>query len=147
MRVLLDSLASADAADIAAGSQVSEAVIGEATRPLADAGWEHAIDGRRIHWQAPGDHAVGFHFDAFAAHSPHSGLPAWTFWGGDASAPRWALRFSPHAAASVLQDVAFEVAHGLTQKPVAGRRQGLDTLSRTDIRAQPAPRASSARSR
>ncbi|MFJ2812260.1 DUF317 domain-containing protein [Streptomyces sp. NPDC087294] len=125
MRVLLDGLASADSADIAAGSQVSEAVIGEATRPLADAGWEHAIDGRRIRWQAPGDHAVGVHFDAFAAHSPHSGLPAWTFWGGgNASTPQWALRFSPHAAAPVLQDVAFEVAHGLTQKPVAGGARG-----------------------
>lgn len=85
MRVLLDSLASADAAEIAAGSQVSEAVIGEATRPLADASWEHTVDGRWIRWQAPGDHAIGIHFDAFAAHAPHSGLPAWTFWGGGGS--------------------------------------------------------------
>ncbi|MBA2950243.1 DUF317 domain-containing protein [Streptomyces himalayensis] len=148
MRVLLDSLASADAAQIAAGSKVSEAAIGEATRPLADAGWEHAIDGRWIRWQAPGDHAVGVHFDAFAAHAPHSGLPAWTVWGGgDADTPRWALHFSPHAAASVLQDVAFEVAHVLTQKPVTARRQGLNPLTRNDIRAQLASRAGSSRSR
>ncbi|WP_413754532.1 DUF317 domain-containing protein [Streptomyces sp. R-74717] len=67
MRVLLDSLASADAAEIAAGSQVSEATIGEATRPLADAGWEHTVDGRWIRWQAPGDHPAGIQLDAFAA--------------------------------------------------------------------------------
>ncbi|WP_037678564.1 DUF317 domain-containing protein [Streptomyces griseus] len=41
MRVLLDSLASADSVEIAAGSQISEATIREATRPLADAGWNH----------------------------------------------------------------------------------------------------------
>lgn len=148
MQVLLNSLASADAAEVAAGSQVSEAAIDEATRPLADAGWEHTVDGRWIRWQAPGDHTVGVQFDAFAAHSHHSALPAWTFWGGGhASTPQWALHFSPHAAASVLQDVAFEVANGLRQKPVTARRRGLNALSRTDIRARPAPRAGSARSR
>ncbi|WP_327352875.1 DUF317 domain-containing protein [Streptomyces sp. NBC_01304] len=148
MRVLLDSLASADAALIAAGSQVSEATIGESTRPLADASWEHTVDGRWIRWQAPGDEPVGVQFDAFAAHSHHGVLPAWTFWGGgDAGSPRWALHFSPHAAASVLQDVAFEVALGLTQKPVMARPRGLNALSRTDISVQPAPRTGSARSR
>jgi hypothetical protein len=148
MRVLLDSLASADAAEIATGSQISEATIGEATRPLADAGWKHTIDGRSIRWQAPGDRPISIHFDAFAAHAPHSALPAWTFQGdGDAGSPRWALHFSPHAAASVLQDVAFEVANGLTYQPAAARPRGLNAVNRTDIRAQPAPRVGSARSR
>ncbi|MFC7908236.1 DUF317 domain-containing protein [Streptomyces nigra] len=148
MRVLLDSLASADAAEIAAGSQISEATIAEATRPLADAGWKHTIDGRSIRWQAPGDRLISVQFDSFAAHAPHSALPAWTFrCGGDASSPQWALHFSPHAAASVLQDVALEVANGLTYKPAAARPRGLNAVSRTDIRAQPAPRANSARSR
>ncbi|MFE0136968.1 DUF317 domain-containing protein [Streptomyces sp. NPDC059037] len=147
MRVLLDSLASADAAQIAAGSQVSEAAIGEATRPLADAGWEQTVDGRWIRWQAPEGHPVGVQFDAFAAHSRNSGLPAWTFWSGDdAGTPQWALHFSSHSATSVLQDVAFEVTQGLAQKPATARRRGLNALSRTDIRAQPAPRAGSSRS-
>lgn len=148
MRVLLDSLASADAAEIAAGSQISEATIGEATRPLADAGWKPTIDGGAIRWQALGDRPISIQFDAFAAHDPHSALPAWTFrGGGDASSPKWALHFSPHAAASVLQDVAFEVAHGLTYQPDAARPRGLNAVNRTDIRVQPAPRAGSARSR
>ncbi|MEU9288653.1 hypothetical protein AB0D57_29200 [Streptomyces sp. NPDC048275] len=136
MRVLLDSLASGDAPQIAAGSQVSEAAIGEATRPLADAGWEHTADGRWIRWQAPGDHPAGVQFDAFAAQAHPSTLPAWTFWaGGDSETPRWALHFSPHAASSVLQDVAFEVAHGLTQSPVTARSRGPHTMSRTDTHA------------
>ncbi|MET9185162.1 DUF317 domain-containing protein [Streptomyces tendae] len=121
MRVLLDSLVSDDAAEIAVGSQLAEAAIGEATRPLADADWEHSTDGRWIRWQAPGDEFVSVQFDAFAAHSHHNALPAWTFWGGDASTTRWTLHFSPHAAASVLQEVAFEMAHGLAQEPVTAR--------------------------
>ncbi|MFE1836514.1 DUF317 domain-containing protein [Streptomyces sviceus] len=148
MRVLLDSLASADAAEIAAGSQVSEATIGEATRPLFDADWEHTVDGRWVRWQAPGDHPAGVQFDAFAAHAHHSALPAWTVWGGgDADTPRWTLHFSPHAAASVLQDVAFEVAHGLTQQPVTARPRGLNALGRSGIRVQLASRGGSSKAR
>lgn len=63
MQALLASLASADATEIAAGSQISEATIAEATRPLADAGWKHTIDGRSIRWQAPGDRPVSVQFD------------------------------------------------------------------------------------
>ncbi|MET8683723.1 DUF317 domain-containing protein [Streptomyces sp. NPDC004732] len=148
MQVVLDSLASADAVEIAEGNQISEATIGEATRPLAGAGWKHTIDGRAIRWQAPGDRAISVQFDAFAAHAPHSGLPAWTFrGGGDANSPQWVLHFSPRAAASVLQDVAFEVANGLTRQPAPPRPQGLNALSRNDSVVQLAPRAGSARSR
>ncbi|MFK0294715.1 DUF317 domain-containing protein [Streptomyces sp. NPDC090442] len=131
MRVLLDSLASEDAAKIAAGSQVSEATISEATRPLADVGWEHTVDRRWIRWHAPADDPSGVQFDAFAAQSPHSPLPAWTFWGGGAAdTPGWTLHFSPHAAASVLQDVAFEVARGLTQRQLESRPRRLNALCR-----------------
>jgi hypothetical protein len=132
MRVLIDSLASADAVEIAPGSQVSEVTISEAMRPLADAGWEHTVDGRWARWQAPGVHSVGVRFDAFAAWAHHGALPTWTFWGGgDANSPRWALLFSPHAAASVL-----------TALP-----RGLHAESRADIRAQLAPCVASARTR
>ncbi|GAA1912793.1 hypothetical protein GCM10009837_41810 [Streptomyces durmitorensis] len=143
MRVLLGSLASTDSAGIAAGSMVSEETIAEATRPLADARWGHTVDGRWIHWQAVEDHPAGVQFDAFTAHSHHSALPAWTFWGGGACTLRWALHFSTYAPASVLQDVALEVA----QEPVTARTRRMNTLSRTDIRAQPTRRASPARGR
>ena len=147
--VLLYSLASGDAPQIATGSQVSEATIGEATRPLADAGWEHTADGRWIRWQAPGEHPAGVQFDAFAAQAHSNTPPAWTFWaGGDSETPLWALHhFSPHAAASVLQDVAFELAHGLTQSPVTARSRSPHTMSRTDTYAPPEPRVDSARAR
>lgn len=147
MRVLLESLASADATEIAAGNQVSEAAIGEATRPLADAGWEHTIDGRSIRWQAPGDRSVSVEFDAFAAHTPHCALPAWILRGGDASTPKWALHFSPRTAASVLQDITFELTAGLASKLAASQPRGLNTLSRAEVRAKPVPRAQSSKLR
>lgn len=147
LRTLLDSLDSTDMAEIVTGSKVAEATVGEATRPLFDAGWKHTVDGRFIRWQAPGDHPSGVQFDAFAANFQQS-LPAWTFWGdGNADTPGWTLHFSTHAVASVLQDVAFEVALGRTQKPVASPPRELHPLSHTGIRAQPAPRDRSSRGR
>ncbi|ROQ70140.1 uncharacterized protein DUF317 [Streptomyces sp. 840.1] len=131
MRVLLDSLASGDAAEIAAGNQISQVTIEAATRPIADAGWEQTLDGRWIRWQAPGNHPVGVAFDAFAAHAHHSALPAWTIWAGsDPANPRWALRLSPHAAASVLRDVAFELGDQYAVAPAGAQRQsGLHSAS------------------
>lgn len=114
MRVLLDSLASGDALKIAAGSQVSDETISQATRPLAGAGWEHVIDGRWIRWQAPGDDPVGVQFDAFAAgQRPDGALPTWTVWGGNAShQPAWLLEMSAHFPTPLLHDVTFELAEG-----------------------------------
>jgi hypothetical protein len=133
------ALASGDATQIATSSQISEETIGEATRPLTDANGEHTVDGRWIRWQAPGDQPAGVQFDAFAAQARHSPLPAWTFWGdGDAGTFRWALHFSPHAAASVLQDVAFEVANGLTQKSITARPWHPRAAVRAEIHAQSA---------
>ncbi|GGU41532.1 DUF317 domain-containing protein [Streptomyces violascens] len=57
MCILLDPLASGDAAQTAVGSQVSEKTITQATQPLTDAGWEHTVDGRWVRWHAPGEHA------------------------------------------------------------------------------------------
>ncbi|MFD9630206.1 DUF317 domain-containing protein [Streptomyces violascens] len=113
-RVLLDSLASTDAAQIAAGSKVSEATIAEATRPLSEADWEHTVDGRWIRWQVPGDHPVGVQSDAFAAgQRPGSAIPAWAVWGGNAiHQPTWALELSMHVPISLLQDIVFELAEG-----------------------------------
>ncbi|MFJ8978738.1 DUF317 domain-containing protein [Streptomyces sp. NPDC102282] len=145
LRVLLNSLASGDATKIAAGSPVSEETFSEATRPLADAGWEHAIDGRWIRWQAPGDQPVGVQFDAFATRAHPSAPAAWTFWAGSVHAPIWALHFSRHTAASVLQDVAFEVANGLTQTSIMTRSRHHNVISRISTHAPPASRVSGAR--
>ncbi|MFJ2297114.1 DUF317 domain-containing protein [Streptomyces sp. NPDC087894] len=142
---LLDSLGSGDATKIAAGSPVSEETISEATRPLADAGWEHTIDGRRIRWQAPGGRHVGVQFDAFAAQAHPCTQAAWTFWGGNVGSPKWALRFSPHAAASVLQSVVFEVANGRTPTPITAHARHHNVIDRASTHAPPAARVSSAR--
>ncbi|MFJ4973215.1 DUF317 domain-containing protein [Streptomyces sp. NPDC088755] len=134
VRTLLESLDSADTVKIASGSVVSEANVGEATRPLFDADWDHSVDGRFIRWQAPGDHSAGVQFDAFAANFRQSDLPVWTFWGGgDADAPEWALHFSTHAAVSVLQDVAVEAASRYAKPLASARRQ------RSPRSASPAP--------
>lgn len=144
MRVLLDSLASADAPEIAAGNQISEATNGETTRPLADAGWKHTIDGRTVRWQAPGDRPISVQFDAFAAHSDQTALPAWTFLGGlAASTTRWALHFSSHAAASVLQDVAFEMANQFATRLITARPSNPHTA----LHGASASRASSTKRR
>ncbi|NEB09757.1 DUF317 domain-containing protein [Streptomyces coelicoflavus] len=125
MQALLDSLTSADATEIAAGSQISEATIAEATRPLADAGWKHTIDGRSIRWQAPGDRPVSVQFDAFAANTQQPDLPAWTVWGdSNSGSQRWTLHFSKHTAATVLQDVAGDMADRYAQPPVSAAWQG-----------------------
>ncbi|WP_373301038.1 hypothetical protein [Streptomyces violascens] len=48
-------------------------------------------------------------------------MPAWTVWGGTTvHQPTWALRFSAHASATVLQDLTFELANGLVHRPSAG---------------------------
>lgn len=133
MRILLDSLDSTDAAEIATGSEIGETTIRQATRPLTDAGWEPTVDGRFIRWQAPGDHPGGVQFDAFAANAQQSDLSAWTFWrDGIPDKPGWALHFSPGTAATVLQDVAFEMADCPTEPGAsAGPQSRLHTASPT----------------
>lgn len=118
MDVLLDSLAAGDAVQTAVGSQVSEKTITTATQPLVDAGWKHTVDGRWIRWHSPDEHAAGVQFDAFAAERRNSPLPAWTVWGGaTVHRPIWALHFSAHASATVLQGLSFGLANGLAQSP------------------------------
>lgn len=133
MRVLLDSLDSTDAAEIATGSEIAETDIRQATSPLSDAGWEPALDGRFIRWQAPGDHSGGVQFDVFAANAQQSDLTAWTFWrDGTSVRPGWALHFSPRTAATVLQDVALVMADCPTESRAStGSQSRLRTASPT----------------
>ncbi|WP_052230204.1 DUF317 domain-containing protein [Streptomyces sp. CT34] len=116
---LLNSLATENAWGRGPSTRVTETTIAEATRPLADAGWKHTIDGRYIMWEAPGAEAAGVQFDAFAAQQTNSPLPTWTVWGGHAvHQPSWALQLSAQAPAALLQDITFEVAEGNGQRRV-----------------------------
>ncbi|WP_228039857.1 DUF317 domain-containing protein [Streptomyces chromofuscus] len=113
VRTLLNALASGDAWGSGPATSVFETTIAEATRPLADAGWKGTIDGRWIRWEAAGGEAAGVLFDAFAAQKPHSLLPTWTVWGGNAAdRPTWAIQLSPKTPAELLHDITFELAHG-----------------------------------
>ncbi|GAU71088.1 hypothetical protein SSP35_27_00090 [Streptomyces sp. NBRC 110611] len=110
---LLNSLATENAWGHGPSTNITETAIAEATRPLADAGWKHTIDGRYITWEAPGAETAGVQFDAFAAQQTNSPLPTWTVWGGYAvHQPSWALRLSAQAPAVLLQDITFELAEG-----------------------------------
>lgn len=132
MRVLLDSLASTDAADIAAGSQVSEAVIGEATRPLAGTrGPRHRRPLRRLRRPRPSQWPASLDVLGRRRRQP-----------SPVGASLLAARRSLRAAGRGLR--GGPRAH---QEARHGPRRGLNALSHADVQAQPAPRAGSARSR
>ncbi|MBZ4324065.1 DUF317 domain-containing protein [Streptomyces huiliensis] len=116
---LLNTITSENAWGRGPSTSITETVIAKATRPLSDAGWKHAIDGRRyVTWQAPGTHAAGVQFDAFAAQQPNSPLSAWTLWGGHAAhQPNWALHLSAKASTALLQNLTFKMAHGQGLRP------------------------------
>ncbi|WP_307058516.1 DUF317 domain-containing protein [Streptomyces achromogenes] len=81
LQTLLHHLAEGDGCDTAVGGPVDEQTVTAATRPLTDAGWEHAVDGRWIRWtNLAGD--AGVQFDAFAAQNANSALATWTVWAG-----------------------------------------------------------------
>ncbi|MFC5252038.1 hypothetical protein [Streptomyces nigrescens] len=95
-------------------ASLTETTITQATRPLADAGWMQTIEGRYIHWEAPGEGAACIQFDAFAARPRFgSALPTWTVWGGNAvHQPTWALELSSHFPTPLLQDISSEPVTG-----------------------------------
>lgn len=114
MSAFLDCLAEGHAHEGPPLTNVSEQTIVEATRPLAEAVWHSAVEGRQLRWAAPNGHAAGVHFDTFAAQRHDSLLPAWTLWGGNTPhQPDWAIHLSRHTPPAVLQDLTFEAAHGL----------------------------------
>ncbi|MFE3507864.1 DUF317 domain-containing protein [Streptomyces sp. NPDC059155] len=128
MRTLLDSLTSEDLW----GSHptlVTEKVVTEATRPLADAGWTHTINGHGITLTAPGPHSAGVRFDPLAAH-PH---PTWTLWKGDLNRPDWTIQLSPYTPAALLQNLTFELAHGEGVRISAGSARTVQPNVRTPI--------------
>ncbi|WP_369263631.1 DUF317 domain-containing protein [Streptomyces sp. R35] len=125
-------------------ASLTETTITQATRPLADAGWQQIIEGRYIRWEAPGEEAAGIQFNAFAAgQRPGSALPTWTVWGGNAvHQPTWALELSAHFPAPLLQDIAFELAEGQgvrTVRPTPPEGPALRTIQAGVAPALPAP--------
>ncbi|MFD9075857.1 DUF317 domain-containing protein, partial [Streptomyces lasiicapitis] len=113
----------------------TESAITEATSPLTDADWKHTINGRYITWEAPGPHAGGVQFDAFAAQQTNSPLPTWTVWGGHAvHQSHWALQLSANTPAALVQHVTFEMAEGQGKQRIRPA-----TPDRAALRTTPAP--------
>lgn len=128
---LLTHLADGDGWDTAIGSPVTDKTVTAATRPLMDAGWTHTVDGRWIRWTNLSEDA-GVQFDAFAAQKPNSTLATWIIWAGPTiNQPNWALHASPYAPASMITDLASELAHGTGTRcqPCFGAPQLTVTLS------------------
>ncbi|MEU2874208.1 DUF317 domain-containing protein [Streptomyces olivoreticuli] len=119
IETLLNSLSAEEIWGPSAEASVMEKSVAQATRPLDDAAWPQKNDGRRLQWTSPSGDPVGVQFDAFAAQAATDGpLGAWTMWGGNTpDHPAWAIHLSTHAPASLLQDLAFELAHGQTTRP------------------------------
>ncbi|WP_405591555.1 hypothetical protein [Streptomyces sp. NBC_01092] len=67
---LLNSVATGNPWDRGPSNSIAESAIAQAAQPLADADWEHTIDGRYITWEAHGPQAAGAQFDTFAAQQP-----------------------------------------------------------------------------
>ncbi|BDH07233.1 DUF317 domain-containing protein [Streptomyces seoulensis] len=121
LQALLITLGSGEIGDPVAGPPTEKAVA-EATRPLADAGWQHSVVGRSMRWQTPG--GAGVQFDSVAAQRPHGTLSAWTLWAGPSpDQATWTIHASPSTPTALLADLGEELAHG------------------TGRRTQPSPRA------
>lgn len=110
LQALLNHLADGDGWDTALGSPVDEKTVTAATKPLADAGWQHTVDGRWLRWTNASQDA-GVQFDAFAAQQPNGSLATWTIWAGPTiGQPTWTIHASPYAPAPMIADLAEELA-------------------------------------
>ncbi|MGW8697611.1 DUF317 domain-containing protein [Streptomyces eurythermus] len=113
LQALLDQLGDTDTWETAIGSSITDKTVTEATRPLADAGWKHTVDGRWIRWETPQKDA-GVQFDAFAAQNPGHYLPTWTLWAGqNPDRPTWAIHASTYTPAALLSHLTGELAEGI----------------------------------
>lgn len=123
LQELLVHLADGDEWNMAAGTPVDEKTVTAATKPLADAGWKHTVDGRYIRWTSPaGDAAV--QFDVFVAQRPNQNLATWTVWAGpNLDGTTWFLTASAHTPSSLLADLSETLAHGIgTRQHSSGTR-------------------------
>ncbi|MGN9821559.1 DUF317 domain-containing protein [Streptomyces sp. SD11] len=145
LQSLLISLAHGDAWDTALGSPVIERTVSAATRPLAEAGWKHTIDGRHIRWQtAQGD--AGVQFDVFAAQDSRMHLSAWTLWAGpDIDRPTWAIHASRYTPAPLLTALTEDLAHSTGTRQT--RTRGTGHLKNAAITPPTVPSAAAGRTR
>lgn len=128
LQTLLDLLADDQGWDIPLGSPADEKNVTAATKPLAEAGWRHIVDGRWIRWTNPSNDA-GVQFDAFAAQRPDSPLATWTIWAGPSiDRPAWTLHASPSTPALVINDLAEALVHSTSNHQRAAARH---TVRRT----------------
>ncbi|MER5760608.1 DUF317 domain-containing protein [Streptomyces sp. NPDC002082] len=137
MRVLLNSFSTEDSWDRGSGTPVKEEDLVHASRPLDDAGWHLKVGSRLIEWTAPTADAAGLRFDTFVKQG--GDLPAWTIWGGNtADNPSWAIHLSTLAPSALIQDVAFELAHGYSHRPPPLHAVGPTRhLAQTPVAASP----------
>ncbi|UIX34359.1 DUF317 domain-containing protein [Streptomyces sp. GQFP] len=112
LQALLNHLADGDGWDTVLGSPIDEKTFTAATKPLADAGWQHTVDGRWFRWTNASQDA-GVQFDAFAAQQLNGSLATWSIWAGTTiDQPTWTIHASPYAPALMIADLAEELAHG-----------------------------------
>ncbi|MCA1221310.1 DUF317 domain-containing protein [Streptomyces sp. 8L] len=132
---LLEDLSDGHRRDRATGASLDEETVNTATRPLIDAGWHPAIEGRCIRWTAPGADA-GVQLDAFTAQRANDNLDTWTVWAGPSlEEATWTLTASPHTPSSLLATLT----ENLTQK--AGTHGSDRTARPNSIPLRPSPPA------
>ncbi|AWZ07183.1 MULTISPECIES: DUF317 domain-containing protein [unclassified Streptomyces] len=137
MRVLLDSLSTEDSWGLGAATPIEEKDLAHASRPLEDAGWPLKCGARLIDWTAPTNDGAGLRFDTHVKQG--NLLPAWTIWGGNTvDSPTWAIHLSTHAPTSLIQDVAFELAHGSSRRPLPLRTSAARSAKKPGV-VPPAP--------
>ncbi|MGW4289681.1 DUF317 domain-containing protein [Streptomyces sp. NPDC004673] len=134
-----------DVGDSPVGDPVPQKAVKEATRPLADAGWQQSDWAYWRHWQTTveaGMHA-GVRFDTAAAQRSdnHDTLPAWTLWAGPSPDQHtWTITASSHTPTGLLADLAEELAHGTGQHtPAVSKPTARHTTNHASLPTPPAP--------
>ncbi|AQU70153.1 DUF317 domain-containing protein [Streptomyces niveus] len=112
IETLLKSLDTDTAWTERTSAPLTERTLTTVTGPLTEFGWTQTINGHHINWPAPKGE-TGLRLDVAAAVGATTALsgPAWTVWGGNtAEQPAWAVEFSRHTPAAVLQDLTYNLA-------------------------------------
>ncbi|MCE4941929.1 DUF317 domain-containing protein [Streptomyces sp. VTCC 41912] len=114
---LLHELADGHGWDTPVGQFLDEASLIAATQPATDAGWQHTVEGRWMHWTAPNGEA-GIQFDAFAAQRTNGVLPTWLLWAGPTiDHPTWEIAASTRTPSTLLANLAETLTHGTVARP------------------------------
>ncbi|WP_268748745.1 DUF317 domain-containing protein [Streptomyces noursei] len=138
---LLHELADGHGWDTPVGQFLDEASIIEATQPATDAGWQHTVEGRWMHWTARNGEA-GIQFDAFAAQRPNGVLPTWLLWAGPTiDHPTWEIAASTRTPSTLLANLAETLTHGA----VARQTTSLAPTAHHHTMPLPAPPATAAK--